>query len=1028
MRQTVLCLAVLGICQVDIFAQDDAAKINTQPETIPFTAPAEALRRMKVPEGFHVELFSHEPQVTQPISLTFDERGRLWIAENHTYAEREVNFAADQRDRIVILEDADGDGRCDKRTVFWDQAQKLTSVEVGFGGVWALCAPQLLFIPDRDRNDVPDGPPVVVLDGWEDSQIRHNIVNGLKWGPDGWLYGRHGIQATSFVGPPGASESQRTRLNCCIWRYHPQKKTFEVVAQGGTNAWGFDYDPHGQMFFINTVIGHLWHVVPGAHYRRMYGSDFNPHLFGLIEQTADHFHWDTRETWSDIRKLGITDTTSAAGGGHAHCGLMIYQGDDWPEAFRGHAFAGNLHGLRINRDRLERQLAGYVGKHEPDFLFAGDPWFRAIDLISGPDGGVYIADWSDIGECHENDGVHRTSGRIYKVAYQKQHPSALAHNDFDLSTWDDIRLVDLHWQANDWWVRQARRVLQERAAAGRDLSRARSALLEQYAHVDVPGFGARAVSSTVCRLRAMWCLWSIGAVDDDWLLKQLSDPDEHVRTWAVRLLSEQEIAPNGIVANRLATLAKTEPSGLVQLFLASALQRLPADARWEIVEALARRSEFVEDRALPLMVWYGLEPAVPGNAERAVRLLAQTPMDVVRWCIARRLALEIDSQPHAVERLLTATANSRDEHILHDVLHGMSEALRGWSKAPQPKAWSAVADRVSKGDDDELKSLARELSVVFGDGRAVDELRALVANAKVEPTQRQQALRTLVAAKPSDLPPQLFKWLDDRDLLMESLRGLAAYDHPETARRILDRFGRLNADARSVAVNTLVARPQFAKALLAAVGDGRVPRHELSAFHARQILSFGDESLAKELSRVWGEVRSTSADKQQLAARFKSTLTAERLAKAHPSEGRTLFQRTCANCHVLFGSGKSAGPDLTGGNRRNLDYLLENLLDPSATVAADFRMTVFAMKDGRVINGVVVEQTEKTLSVQTQNERITIPRAEIDEQRASTLSLMPDGLLQNLSDEQVCDLIAYLMSPAQVPLPETIPERGPSAP
>ena len=279
--------------------------------------------------------------------------------------------------------------------------------------MWALCAPELLFIPDANRDDVPDGKPVVVLDGWDASAVRHNIVNGLKWGPDGWLYGRHGILATSLVGKPGASASQRVPINCGIWRYHPTREVFEAVAHGTTNAWGFDYDDHGEMFFINTVIGHLWHVVPGAHYRRMYGTDFNPHLYQLIEQTADHFHWDTGETWSDIRK-GVSPTTDKAGGGHAHSGLMIYLGGNWPDRYRNTVFTVNLHGRRLNNDRLERFEAGYVGKHEPDLLQSDDPWFRGIDLIYGPDGGVYIADWTDVGECHENDGVHRTSGRIYQ--------------------------------------------------------------------------------------------------------------------------------------------------------------------------------------------------------------------------------------------------------------------------------------------------------------------------------------------------------------------------------------------------------------------------------------------------------------------------------------------------------------------------------------------------------------------------------------------------------------------------------------
>jgi putative heme-binding domain-containing protein len=257
--------------------------------------------------------------------------------------------------------------------------------------------------------------------------------------------------------------------------------------------------------------------------------------------------------------------------------------------------------------------------------------------------------------------------------------------------------------------------------------------------------------------------------------------------------------------------------------------------------------------------------------------------------------------------------------------------------------------------------------------------------------------------------------------MVESIRGLAAVDHPDTAKKVLERFGKLNAEGRAIAISTLVARPSSAKELLAAVGSGKVARGELSAFHARQILSFNDDALTRQLARVWGEVRSTTAEKQQLAAHWKAALSADRLAAANRSEGRAVFQKSCANCHVLFGSGKTVGPDLTGGNRRNLDYLLENLLDPSATVAADFRMTVFAMQDGRVISGVVVESTEKTLTVQTQTDRLTIDRGDIDEQRASSLSLMPDGLFQNLSDDQVRDLIGYLMSPEQVPLPSLSP-------
>ncbi len=994
-----LVLLFVGFAKAD----EIPAPKNTQEITTPFLSPQEALKQMKVPEGFRVELFAHEPEVQQPISITTDERGRLWVAECYTYAESKVNFDPEQRDRIVILEDSDGDGKSDKRTVFASGINKLTSVEVGFGGVWALAAPDLLFFPDKDRDDKPDGPAVVVLDGWDGNAVRHNIVNGLKWGPDGWLYGRHGILATSVVGSPGASESQRTKINCGVWRYHPTRKVFEAVAHGTTNPWGFDFDQNGEMFLINTVIGHLWHVVPNAHWRRMYGTHFNPYLFGVMEQTADHFHWDTKESWSDIRKLGVTDTTSAAGGGHAHSGLMIYQGVNWPKPYQGKVFTVNLHGHRLNCDRLERHEAGFIAKHEPDFLFAGDEWFRAVDLISGHDGGVYLADWSDIGECHENDGVHRTSGRIYKISYGPAKKSERV----DLAKLKDDELVKLQLHADNWYVRQSRRLLQERAAEKPLNDYSRLALISM----------AGGEATLPRNLRAMWALNAIGAADENWLHKQLRNKNDRMRAWAVRLLCDRgELSDETIV--ELDALAKTETSGLVQLYLASSLPRIPFAKRWSIAESLTRSDEFDHDNMLPLLIWYGIEPSVPRDPAKAVQLIGNAKIDRVRQFASRRLTLELDRQPAALDLLLSLAEMTPQAEVRLDILRGMSEAMRGWTKVAMPSKWKSVGELAAKSESAELKTIARELSVVFGDGRAMDELKSLIMNGGADVSAREQALRTLVTAKPDDLPPLLLKLLDDRELIVEAIRGLATVEHAETPKRVLDRFARLTPEGKSIAISTLVSRPSYAKELLAAVAVGQqLTRRDITAYHARQILSFGNADLTKQLTEVWGEARSSSAEKQQLAAKWKSSLTPERITSAKLSEGRALFNKSCANCHVLFGTGKPVGPDLTGGNRRNLDYLLENILDPSATVAADFRMTSYSMTDGRVINGVVVEKTEKTLTVQIPTDRLTIQKSDIEEQKQSTLSLMPDALFQNLTDDQVRDLIAYLMSPDQVPLP-----------
>ncbi len=261
----------------------------------------------------------------------------------------------------------------------------LTSVEVGLGGTWLMCPPQVLFIPDRNGDDRPDSAPEVVLDGFTvPTENYHNFANGLRWGPDGWLYGRCGASSPGLIGTPGTPDAERIPVTGGMWRYDPRSKRVEVLNHGTTNPWGHDWDALGELFFINTVNGHLWHSIPGAHFVRPHTIDLNPTAYAAIDQHADHFHWDTAKDWSDSRV--VTAEHDRAGGGHAHSGMMIYNGDQWPASDRGKLFTLNFHGRRTNVERLERQGDGFVGKHEPDRFFMGDTRFRGIDLSAGPDG------------------------------------------------------------------------------------------------------------------------------------------------------------------------------------------------------------------------------------------------------------------------------------------------------------------------------------------------------------------------------------------------------------------------------------------------------------------------------------------------------------------------------------------------------------------------------------------------------------------------------------------------------------------
>ncbi|SFI49237.1 PVC-type heme-binding CxxCH protein [Planctomicrobium piriforme] len=990
-------------------AEDFPLPINTEKSTTTPMDPAEVVRTAKLPPGFKLTAAAAEPQVQNPIAITTDERGRLWVAENYSWAGGGAGgFDPAQRDRIVVLEDTNGDGTLDKRTVFWDDAHKLTSIEIGNGGVWALCLPNLLFLPDRNRDDVLDSPPQVVLDGFNETTVGHTPANGLKWGPDGWLYGRHGIQATSSIGKPGSSDSQRFKINTGVWRFHPGTGVGEALMHGMTNSWGFDYDQYGEIFVINTVIGHLWHVLPGSHVQRMYGLDMNPHSYRLIEQVADHVHWDSGEVWNDVRK-GVTDKTSAAGGGHAHIGLMIYQGDNWPDEYRNRVYTLNLHGARINTDILVRKNAGYTATHGPDFCFLSDPWYRGMDLITGADGGVYIADWSDTGECHDHDGVHRTSGRIYKLTYGQ--PQAIPK--FDLSTRSSAELISLLSHKNAWWPRQAQRLLGDRVANGlppAELSALQAALKQKL----------KETTDGVVRIRILETLAATGGFTEAEWISALASKDEYQRVAALRILLDQGVlagtTPSPQLKARMIELAGNDPSGLVQLTLASALQRLPVDDRWSLAEPLVTHAEFANDRMLPLMIWYGIETSVPRDPSKALALIQNSRMPIVTECIARRLTMQIESDPASCERLLDVAINGKCA-APESVVTGMALALNGWQKAPAPSNWPQATAKFSKSENAAVRTQVQDLNVVFGDGRALDQIRELVTNASLDPETRRQALRSLLISRPDDYIPTLFKLLSDRIMVREAIHGLALYDHPEIPAKILARAGNYDPAERAEMIQTLVSRPAYAKALLDAVRNKKVAANELTAFHARQICSFNNDALTKELTELWGDVRVSAAEKRALIDSRKSSLTTDVLANADLSAGRATFQKTCANCHVLFGAGRRLGPDLTGSNRKNIDYLLENMIDPSASVGADFRSVVLTLEDGRVLNGVVSEQNERTLTLQSAQDSVTLDRKSIEEMRPTTVSLMPDGLLQNLTPDQVRDLIGYLMSSEQVPLP-----------
>ena len=398
-------------------AEITPADITTLPPMDPVPnaglSPADAARAMRLPPGFSVKLAASEPDVVRPIAFTLDDRGRLWVAEAHTYPVRAPEGKG--RDRILILEDTNGDGTLDRRKVFIENLNLVSGLEVGFGGVFVGAPPTLLFIPINDSTDLPAGPAEVLLDGWG-FQDTHETLNTFTWGPDGWLYGTQGVFTNSNVGRPGAIDAERTRMNAGVWRYHPTKRTFEIFAEGTSNPWGLAFNDYGHAFTTACVIEHLYHVIPGARYKRQAGRHFNPNVYDDIKTMADHVHWvGNRGPHAGNSRSGT------AGGGHAHAGAMIYLGGDgWPREYRDTILMNNIHGFRTNADRLERRGSGYTASHGPDFLMTNDSWSQMLNFRYGPDGSVHVIDWYDKNQCHStNPDLHqRTLGRIFKISHE----------------------------------------------------------------------------------------------------------------------------------------------------------------------------------------------------------------------------------------------------------------------------------------------------------------------------------------------------------------------------------------------------------------------------------------------------------------------------------------------------------------------------------------------------------------------------------------------------------------------------------
>ncbi len=960
--------------------------------------PAEqAAAAMKVPDGFKVSVLAAEPLVKQPIAMAMDHRGRTWIAEAYEYPLRAKDGQG--RDRILIFEDTNGDGKFDSRKVFAEGLNLVSGLEVGFGGVWVGAAPYLMFIPDLDGDDIPDSKPEILLDGWG-YQDTHETLNAFCWGPDGWLYGCHGVFTHSKVGKPGTPEEQRTRINAGVWRFHPTRRVFEVFAEGTSNPWGVDFNEHGDAFITACVIPHLYHMIPGGRYQRQAGQHFNPNTYDDIKTIADHLHYLGATPHSGNGK------SDEAGGGHAHAGAMIYQGGAWPEEYSGKLLMNNIHGQRLNVDALHPDGSGYVGTHAPDFLLTGDQASQILNMRYGPDGQVTMIDWYDMQACHRREAeVHdRSNGRIYRIAYGEPEPVKV-----DLAAVSDADLVSMTTHSNQWFVRHSRRALQERFASG---SLSPAAIKQLWRILD-------SSPTAQHRLQALWALHVTGNSLAGRADKLFTDESAHIRGWTVRLLTEQ--ANDQLSASQLQSfqrLAQGDPSQVVRRELASAANRLPLQDRWMLLPALVSHPEDANDHNLPLLYWYALEPLAEADPDRALALgiAAGTNIPLLREFMLRRVAGSGSGE--SLERLVGALSKAEDDIQRQAVLAAIKTSLIGQRRTRAPEGWSRAIE--SLGDSNQAIALsAASIGAVFGDPQSLEILRQVALDKNSSHQRRLRAIDSLTAVNDEallEIALEVARTATDAELLGQAIRALSQYDAPQIPQTLLSKYKGWTPAVRRTVIATLCSRASHATAMLEAMGRGELAAADLSADFARQVSYLEDAEVDRLLTQHWGKVTESTADQSAQITALNKIVQRDDLPAPDLARGRSLFAETCQRCHQLYGIGQEIGPDLTGSNRKNLDYLLENIVAPSSVMAKEYRQSVFLTDAGRVVTGLLQSETENAVSVQTADGLVVLPAEEIVERRESPLSLMPNNQLSQFSPTQVRDLIGYLRHSSQTPV------------
>lgn len=954
-------------------------------------SPADSYAKLKPGPGLAIDLVLSEPEIAQPVFLNFDERGRMWVVEYRQYPEpagltmlsrdKFWRAAYDKvpeppphhvrgKDRISIHEDTDGNGAFDKHTVFVDGLNIATACARGRGGVWVLNPPYLLFYPDLDNNDVPDGDPVVHLKGFglEDT---HSVTNSLRWGPDGWLYAAQGSTVSADIIRPGIDKTPVHSMGQLIWRYHPETHRYEIFAEGGGNAFGVEIDAKARIFSgHNGGDTRGFHYVQGGYSQKgfeKHGPLSNPYAFGYFPAMKH----------PQVPRFTHT--------------FLIYGDDALPEQYRGKLFgvAPLLSHVVVSEIKplgstFETRDVGYAAT-------SSDPWFRPVDIKEGPEGALYVADWYDgqVNHYRNHEGqIDRTNGRIYRIRSADAKPTRTA----DLARKSTDELLVVLSTGNTWARQTALRLLGDRKDPG-TIPTLRRMIRE--------GTGQPA-------LEALWALHLAGGLDEATALATLDHPDPYVRLWTVRLLGdENRVSPS--IESKLVERAQVETDVEARNQLACTARRLSAGQGLPIVARLLAHKEDATDPQIPLLLWWAIEARCENDRDAVLALFQDAGFwnqPVVEKHILARLMRRFAASGSRKDLLTCAKLLelAPGQTQSRQLMLGFEQAFKGRPLAGLPDELAAALAKSGGG------SLL--LDVRRGRAEAIDEALRIVGDEKADRQQRLACVEVFGEVKQPRSVALLLAIVErsrDDELRSAALTALLPYDDPKIAAAVIARYRDLPDAVRDTALTLLASRKASTLAFLEAVDRKQVDPATVSQEAVRRLAVHHDDRIASMVARHWGAVEgAASSELQRQVDRF---VRIAQSGSGDRAKGRALFSASCAKCHTLFGQGGKVGPDLTAYQRQDVATMLLSIVNPSAEIREGFETIQAATNDGRVVSGLLVEKDPRVLILRgADGQTITLRRDEIDEVQPQRQSLMPEGLLKGLNEQQVRDLFAYLRS------------------